>query len=274
MNKDKIYYEQQAPYSEYLKWYQEQDLPKYEKPSMTNDSIIFAWDAQNIKLKFLAIKRKAHPFRGKYALPGGFMNIDETLENSVIREVKEETNLDITPDRIEQLKVFDEINRDPRMRIITVAHLVYMPNYEDLGFDSIDGLNATAGDDANEVNWLTIRLDKDENLVIKEGDNVLTENDFAFDHWDILSTGMKRVKNRLKWIPSILSILPEYFTATEARLLFSFFEPKLQNVPNSANFITTYGKFMNMTEVTLDKDKLGKGRPPRYYRMGEMDSLL
>ena len=93
MKKDKIYYEQIAPYSEYLTWYHEQDKQEYEKPSVTNDSIILAWDNENLSLNFLAIKRKQHPYRGKYALPGGFVEIDEEIEASVLREVKEETNL-------------------------------------------------------------------------------------------------------------------------------------------------------------------------------------
>ena len=265
MKKDKIYYEQIAPYSEYLTWYHEQDKQEYEKPSVTNDSIILAWDNENLSLNFLAIKRKQHPYRGKYALPGGFVEIDEEIEASVLREVKEETNLTITADRIEQLKTFGGVNRDPRMRIMTVAHLVYLPSYSDLDFESLDSFNAKAGDDAKEVVWLSLRLNSEGNLQISHNDKKLSKDDFAFDHFDILSYGLNRIKGRLNYNPTILSILPEYFTATEARLLFSFFEPKLSLVPNSANFVTTYGKFMETTEIKREEGS--KGRPPKFYRM-------
>lgn len=265
MNKDKTYYEQIASYDEYIKWYHEQEKQVYEKPSVTNDSIILAWDNENLNLNFLAIKRKQHPFRNCYALPGGFVGIDEEIEASVIREVKEETDLTIDPTRIEQLKTFAGVHRDPRMRIMTVSHLVYMPSYETLNLQSLDELNAKAGDDAQEVKWLSMRLNKLGELEITDNGELIEADKFAFDHYEILKYGMERIKNRLNYNPTILSILPEYFTATEARLLFSFFEPKLSNVPNSANFITTYGKFMEMTEI--ERPSSTKGRPPRYYRM-------
>lgn len=272
MLKDKKYYEQEASYEEYIEWYQKQEKQVYEKPSITNDSIILSWDNENLSLNFLAIKRKQHPFKGMYDLPGGFVNIDEEIEDSVIREVKEETNLEIEPERIEQLKTFGAVNRDPRMRIMTVAHLVYMPSFEDFDMEFINELsekahNAKAGDDAQEVVWLQIRLREDGDLLISNNGEKLTKKNFAFDHWEILKYGMNRIKNRLNYNPTVLSILPEYFTATEARLLFSFFEPKLSNVPNSANFITTYGKFMEMT--TGYKVVGSKGRPPRYFKMND-----
>lgn len=265
MNKNRTYYEQDADYEEYIRWYKEQEKQVYEKPSVTNDSIILAWDNENLNLNFLAIKRKQHPFRDCFALPGGFVEIDEEVEDSVIREVEEETNLTLELARIEQLKTFSGVNRDPRMRIMTIAHLVYMPSFEDLGLSSLERLNARAGDDASEVKWLTIRLDKNGDLEIMDDGELVNKDDFAFDHFEILEYGMNRIKNRLNYNPTILSILPEYFTATEARLLFSFFEPKLSKVPNSANFVTTYGKFMEMTEV--ERPVNTKGRPPRYYRM-------
>ena len=267
MKKDKTYYEQIADEAEYLKWYQTQDKGSYEKPSVTNDSIILAWDNDSLSLNFLAIKRKAHPYRGKFALPGGFVEIDEDIENSVIREVREETNLSLPETRIEQLKTFGSVLRDPRMRIMTVAHLVYLPSYEDKGYSTLDELNAKAGDDAQEVMWLSIRMKKDGQLEVFNGDESLEPNNFAFDHFEILKYGMNRIKNRLNYNPTVLNLLPEYFTATEARLLFSFFEPKLKNVPNSANFVTTYGRFMDETDIQRLANS--KGRPPRYYKLKE-----
>lgn len=261
MLKDKTYYEQEASYEEYLEWYMASDKPTYEKPSVTNDSIILAWDSESKSLKFLAIKRKAHPFRGKWALPGGFMEIDETVEESVVREVKEETHVDVPLKDIEQLGTFSTVDRDPRMRILTVAHLVYLPNTEGL---PLSNFNAYPGDDAKDLSWLTISLESDGSLSIKENDQEIAKEDFAFDHYEILTVGMNRIKGRLDYNPTVLQVLPTYFTATQARLLFGTFIPKLKAAPNSANFITTYGKFFEETQPKEVKPSVG--RPARYYK--------
>ena len=146
MNKDKQYYEQEATEEEFIKWYKQQDLPNYKKPSVTTDMVAFAYIENKIKL--LMIKRKANPFRNKFALPGGFLNEDENSYQGCQREVEEETNIKIPIDYIEQLATYTQPRRDPRDWIVTIAHIVYLP--KDLIY------NMKAGDDSLETFFVDV----------------------------------------------------------------------------------------------------------------------
>lgn len=137
----------------------------YEYPmfSLTVDAIVH--DNQNMVL----IRRKDNPYKGKLALPGGFVNQDETLEQAVLRELKEEINLKDGGFKISQFAVLDAVNRDSRNRVVSV---VFDVDYgKNLGFNP--GLpNFTAGDDAAEIVILPI-----------SGNYPLySPSDFAFDH--------------------------------------------------------------------------------------------
>ena len=98
------YYEQEATASEFLEWYKTQDIKKYEKPSVTIDNVIFAFDKKENQLKLLLIKRAAHPFKDKYALPGGFINPNEDAKEAAKRETFEETNVKIESENQEPIK--------------------------------------------------------------------------------------------------------------------------------------------------------------------------
>ena len=99
---------------EFLKTYKADD---YEHPSVTVDMLIFTVIED---LSIMLIKRKNPPYKDKWAIPGGFVNIDESGDTAAKRELKEETGVDCY---LEQFKVFGEVNRDPRTRVISVAHL-------------------------------------------------------------------------------------------------------------------------------------------------------
>lgn len=131
---------------EFLKEY---DSTKYKKPSVTTDNIIFYVNKNNIEV--LLIKRGNHPDIGKWAFPGGFIEMDENLESSALRELKEETNIDGI--EFEQLYTFGDVNRDKRDRIITVAYLAIIDEKK----------NAIAGDDAGDARWFTLNFNKIEN---------------------------------------------------------------------------------------------------------------
>lgn len=115
---------------------------KYPRPAVTVDAIVVA----NEKNKFyvLLVKRGLEPFKGMWALPGGFVNMDELLEDACKRELEEETGLKI--DKMNQFKVFDAIERDPRHRTISVVF------YSVIGERS----EVKGGDDAAKANWFPV----------------------------------------------------------------------------------------------------------------------
>ena len=139
---------------------------EYPRPAITVDAVIVTRDARP---HVLLIRRKHEPFEGRWAVPGGFVNIDETLESAARRELLEETG--VRAGKLEQLHVFDAPDRDPRERVISVAHL---------GRVRSTSVVAQAGDDAAEAAWFP--LDRLPAL--------------AFDHQAILRLARRRLTHQ------------------------------------------------------------------------------
>ncbi len=116
---------------------------KYPRPAVTADCVVFGISSEGDRL-LLLVQRGNESFKGMWALPGGFLNMDETLEECARRELKEETGIETTA-HFEELKSFSAIGRDPRGRTITVAFMVEVPLTEVAG-----------GDDAAEAHWFTL----------------------------------------------------------------------------------------------------------------------
>ena len=162
---------------------------KYPHPSVTADCVIFGFDGVSIKV--LLIQRGIEPFKDKWAFPGGFMKIDETAEECARRELEEETGLKNTA--VEQFYTFSDVNRDPRERVITVAH------YALVRLSEVKG-----GDDAASARWFS--MDEVPSL--------------AFDHDHILRMVLSRLKERICFEPIGFELLPEVFTMTELQNLY------------------------------------------------------
>ena len=128
---------------------------KYPRPAVTADCVVITNEPQP---KVLLIQRGAEPFKGAWAFPGGFMNMDETTEQCAIRELEEETGLKVT--KLNQIGAYSKVDRDPRGRTITVAYLAIIDSPE----------NVIGQDDAAKAEWFPI-----------------TElPHLAFDHYDIM----------------------------------------------------------------------------------------
>ncbi|HLE51238.1 MAG TPA: NUDIX hydrolase [Anaerolineales bacterium] len=120
------------------------NLSEYPRPALTVDMVVFSWQAG--KLYVLLVQRGAQPFAGEWALPGGFVNIDEPLEAAAARELAEETGL--TGMDLEQLHTYGEPQRDPRGRVVTVAYLAVLPPSA--------ALDVHGADDAARAGWFPI----------------------------------------------------------------------------------------------------------------------
>ncbi|MDR7810960.1 NUDIX hydrolase [Lacrimispora sp.] len=121
----------------------------YERPSVTVDMLIFAVDEEEMETEVLLIKRKNHPCIGQWAIPGGFVNVDESLEAAAARELEEETGLKGIC--LEQLYTWGNVKRDPRTRVISVSYMAAVPKNQ---------LTPKAGDDAEEACWFQVKKKK------------------------------------------------------------------------------------------------------------------
>lgn len=161
----------------------------YPRPAVTADVVMFGFDGQSLKL--LLIQRKLEPFQGQWALPGGFMHDDETIDVCALRELYEETHF--TPEYIEQYHVYSALGRDPRGRVVTVAFFGLMP------ISSV-----TADTDAQQAQWFS--LDQLPPL--------------AFDHQQILADAQQALRERVYFKPLAFSLLGTKFTMTELQHVY------------------------------------------------------
>lgn len=267
VEKTKQYYEQVANEEEFLEWYKEQDLPTYEKPSLTVDNVILAYDRESEKTKMLMIKRKANPFKDTYALTGGFVDSTESSEQAVLREVREEVGLELTMNQIEQLYSFSTPLRDPRGWVVSIAYLTFLPELPEV----------IVGDDAKEFAWFTIDLDKETETFVLENENTgetillkdgrLLESSttkLAFDHTEIVYKALERIQGSLHWKPKVLEVLGSTFTLTEVRKVFSKFMPvKDYKELDNSNLRKTIGHLFE----DLGYKQTTVGRPPKLYKL-------
>ncbi len=138
---------------------------QYPRPAVTTDAVVFF--ENNNGWEVLLIRRKNNPFKEMWALPGGFVEMDETLEEGVLRELEEETGLKGI--KLEQLHTFSTVDRDPRGRTIGVAFW---------GFTTKENSTVKGGDDASEAKWFPIK-------------NLPT---LAFDHQEIMDMALLEIK--------------------------------------------------------------------------------
>lgn len=162
---------------------------KYPHPAVATDCVVFGFDGR--KLKVLLIQRGQEPYKGCWAFPGGFLNMDEDAETGAKRELKEET--DFTATHIEQFHTFTDPHRDPRERVISIAYFALVRIAEVKG-----------GDDAAKAQWFA--LDEIPPL--------------AFDHDLILSLAMAKLREQIHFQPIGFGLLPDKFTLRELQNLY------------------------------------------------------
>lgn len=183
---------------------------KYPRPSLTVDCIVFG--LKEGVLKVLLIQRGHPPFEGKWALPGGFVDLGEDLEAAALRELEEETGVKNL--FIEQLFTFGSVARDPRGRVISVAYFALV---------NLDEHPVKAASDAKEAAWY----------------NLDELPDLAFDHDEILALAKKRLRSKVLYQPIGFELLPKQFTLSALQQLY---ETILGLSLNKRNFRTKMQK--------------------------------
>ena len=208
----------------------------YPHPAVTVDIVIFT--VRDEQLKLLLIRRASEPYQGKWALPGGFIHLDETLEASARRELEEETG--VSGVYLEQLYTFGAPDRDPRERVITVAYYALIPS---------DKLQLRAATDAEAVGWF--------------GMDELP--DLAFDHPDIIAMAHQRLVAKLDYSTIAFQFLGRDFTLSE---LQSVYEIILREELDKRNF-RKWALALEQIEETGRERRDGAHRPAKLYRLKE-----
>ena len=192
---------------------------EYPRPSVSADCVIIGFDG--LDLNVLLIERKKEPFAGKWALPGGFMNMDETAEQCALRELKEETGIENV--HLEQIGAFSDVDRDPRGRVISVACL---------GLARMQELDPVAGDDAASVSWHKLRK----------------LPPLAFDHDLVMRTAIRRMKMKTRYEAGALEFLEEEFTLHDLHLLYEAIFDRKFDRPSFIRQIMGTGMYVPVKE--------------------------
>lgn len=207
--------------TEFLKDY---DVNQFERPSVTTDILIISVSSKekdnyrklSVKtMSVLLVKRTSYPFKDKWCLPGGFIHMDETLDDAAKRILKAETNLDNI--YIEQLYTFSDPKRDPRTRVISTTYVALIDKNT---LTDQTNLNAKWFD--IEINGdQTILTSDDETISYKVKDNAIVKNDaIAFDHPLVIETGLKRIKNKIEYTDIVFNMMPKEFTLGELQQVY------------------------------------------------------
>ena len=209
-------------------------MSKWPRIDVTVDAVVFGYRPKE-GISVLLIKRKYAPFKGKWAIPGGFVGKGENLEDAVQRELKEETGIEVN--YLEQLYTFGDPKRDPRKRIMTVAYyaLVRPDIYE-----------PHAASDASDVAW----------------HNIDSLPKLAFDHSKIMDMAIFRLRNKISYEPVGFELLEEKFPFSELHQLYETLYGRTIDRRNFKKKFLSLGLLKELSE----KRSEGRGRPGVLYK--------
>lgn len=261
---------------EFLKDY---DPNKFDRLSLTTDILIFSVsdgvqeNYRKLNRKYfsvLLVKRDNYPFKDKWCLPGGFVKIDEDIEDAAKRILKEEAN--ISDIYIEQLYTYGDPKRDPRTRVISTSYMALIDK------------NKLKYDISKNASWFNVIVLEDEKFIDVTLDNgnetikykikktlkekttdrfkyeVVQNDKLAFDHALVITSGISRLKNKIEYTDIVFNMMPEYFTLGELQQVYEVILGKKLLDPAFRRIIA------NKVEKT-NKMKTGEGhRPSALFR--------
>lgn len=279
---------------EFLKNY---DASKFERPSVTNDVLIFTTEDKKEEnsrkvprkgLQVLLIKRDEYPYKGKWSVPGGFVKMDESLEEGALRKLKEKTGIENV--YLEQLYTFGEVDRDPRTRIISIGNLaliskdsiIYSENAENketkwFWVDKILEKKEVSDNYITKKYLLTLKcedikinyevIEKTERTLIRKTTKSYrfleeeSTEELAFDHCKILDLGIDRLRNKLEYTPIVFNLLPRLFTVKELQFVYEAIMGR-----EILNFRRKMGNMIIETEEKIEGKPF---RPAQVFKFNE-----
>ena len=205
---------------------------QYPRAALTVDCVVFGFDES--ELKVLLIERALEPFKGKWALPGGFVRVNEPLDEAARRELEEEAGLKEV--FLEQLYTFGNVKRDPRERVVSVAYyaLVKLAAHE-----------TKAATDAADARWFPV------SKVPK----------LAFDHAEILATALARLKAKVRYQPIGFELLPPKFTLSQLQHLYEAVLGVDLDKRNFRKKVLSFGLLVPLNETQM----VGRHRPAQLF---------
>jgi 8-oxo-dGTP diphosphatase len=212
----------------------------YPHPAVTTDIVVFTLRENHLEV--LLIQRGSPPFQGQWALPGGFLEIDEDLDVGAARELVEETG--VSDLYLEQLYTFGGKDRDPRERVITVAYLALVPT---------EKLKPVAGSDAAAVGWHPV-------------DQLPP---LAFDHHAIIDTARARLSAKSRYSTIACQLLPPQFTLGELQAVYEVLRGESLDKRNFRKWILS----LDCIRETGEMRRNGQRRPARLYRAIHPDTV-
>lgn len=204
---------------------------------------VVALTIRDRRLHVLIVERGVEPYAGAWALPGGFVKPDEDLTGAAVRELAEETGVSTRPAHLEQLASYGSPDRDPRMRVVSVAHLAFAPDMPD----------PEAGTDAAEAVWHPV-------------DDLPP---LAFDHGRILADGVERARSKLEYTPLATAFVGESFTISELRLVYETVWGTPLHAGNFHRKVLSVPGFVEGTGETTQTGGPKGGPRAKLYRAGD-----
>ena len=220
------------------------DPADYPPFAVTVDLVVLT--LRDDALHVLLVERGADPWRGRWALPGGFVRPDEGLDAAAARELAEETGVRDVPGHLEQLASYGDPDRDPRMRVVSVAYLALAPDLPE----------PRAGSDAAGAAWVRV-------------DDALARS-LAFDHARVLADGVERARAKLEYSPLAAAFCADEFTVAELRRVYEAVWGRPLDPRNFHRKVTGVPGLLVDTGRTRAE---GRGRPAALYRRGDVTTL-
>lgn len=206
---------------------------RFPRAALTVDCVVFGLDEGDLKV--LLIERGLDPFKGRWALPGGFVRVDETVDAAARRELAEEAGLNDV--FLEQLYTFGALERDPRERVVSVAYYALV-NRSDF--------NTRAATDAADARWFPVSK----------------VPSLAFDHAEILSVALNRLKGKVRYQPIGFELLPAKFTLSELQHLYEVILETNLDKRNFRKKVLSLDLLVPLKETRMS----GRHRPAQLFR--------